>query len=66
MKKRYIITEFGIGTTYDEIIEEDYFKNELDNVELGYKILMCLPKNGETYYINPKFISNVEVREVEE
>lgn len=37
-----------------------------DNVELGHKILMCLPRNGENYYVNPKFISNVEVREVEE
>lgn len=64
MKKRYIIKEFGIGETYNDILEEEYFKNELENVELGHKILMCLPRNGENYYVNPKFISNVKVREV--
>lgn len=66
MKKRYIIIEFGIGETYNEVVEEDYFENELRNVELGNTILMHLPKNGETYYVNPKFISNIEVREVKE
>ncbi|WP_300919669.1 hypothetical protein [uncultured Dubosiella sp.] len=66
MKKRYIIIEFGIGETYNEVVEEDYFENELRNVELGNTILMCLPRNGENYYVNPKFIANVEVREVEE
>lgn len=66
MKKRYIITEFGIGETYNEVVEEDYFENELRNVELGNTILMRLPRNGENYYVNPKFIANVEVREVEE
>ncbi|WP_305084793.1 hypothetical protein [uncultured Dubosiella sp.] len=64
IKKRYIITEFGIGETYNEIVEEDYFENELRNVELGNIILMSLPRNGETYYVNPKFIANVEVHDV--
>lgn len=66
MKKRYIITEFGIGERYNEVLEEKHFKNELANVEMGNTILMRLPRDGENYYVNPKFIANVEVREVEE
>ncbi len=66
MKKRYMITEFGLGDRYNEVVEEEYFENELSNVELGNAILMRLPKKGETYYVNPKFISNIEVKDVED